>query len=677
MKVGSQKSEVFNKPRLPSPTSDFRLRTSDLTRFLFYGGKGGVGKTTCAAARALAEAAAGRRVLVVSTDPAHSLGDALGVKLSAAARQIRPRLRALELDASRAFARWLRDHRAALGDILEHGTWLDRGDVEAMMDLSVPGVDELVGLLEISRLAHAGTADLIVVDTAPTGHTLRLLAAPETVSAVADAFDALQVQHRVIREQLAGVARPEASDRLIELLSAQAIDMARQLRDSRTAFHWVTLPEDLSVEETTDALATFDRSDLHVAEVVVNRVLPADGPCPICDRRRASESASIARIRRSVGRARPVRLVPAARREPRGVTALTAIGMVLRARPSSVARMRRSVAARPRLRGGAVSISKRAETLSAEDVAGIAGAELLFFGGKGGVGKTTVAAASAIRIARARPDARVLLLSTDPAHSLADVLGAAVGDVPRVVTNGPRNLLVREVDAPRALAARRGDLEAALGEIGAAFGAEAASELPTTELMDLAPPGVDELFGILSVFDARGDYGVIIVDTAPTGHALRLLEMPEKAREWVQLLLRVLLKYRSLVRPGQLAAELVKLSQSIREMQALLRDQSRTRFVVVTRAGEVPRAETERLLTRLRRMSLCTPAVVVNAMTLAPGECKWCRAAAAAERRELAALRRACGRKPPRCAIIQAPLSAPPPRGVSALEEWGAEWMSG
>src|SRR5215208_114973 len=123
--------------RIRRRTGDFVLPASDLPRFIFYGGKGGVGKTTCAAARAVVEAAAGRRVLVVSTDPAHSLGDALGVRLSNRPRQIRTRLRALELDAPRAFSRWLRDHRAALGDILEHGTWLDRDDVEAMMDLSV------------------------------------------------------------------------------------------------------------------------------------------------------------------------------------------------------------------------------------------------------------------------------------------------------------------------------------------------------------------------------------------------------------------------------------------------------------------------------------------------------------------------------------------------------------
>ena len=190
--------------------------------------------------------------------------------------------------------------------------------------------------------------------------------------------------------------------------------------------------------------------------------------------------------------------------------------------------------------------------------------------------------------------------------------------------------------------------------------------------MNLAPPGIDELFGVLSVVDARADYDVIVVDTAPTGHALRLLEMPDAAREWVQVLLRVLLKYRSLVRPGQLAAELVEVSKSIRELSALLRDAKTTRFIVVTRAAELPRRETERLLARLRRLHLAAPAIVVNARTLAPGRCARCRAVAAAERRELAALRRVCGR---RCAIIQTPLSAPPPRGVKALEAWAQTWV--
>jgi arsenite-transporting ATPase len=321
-----------------------------------------VGKTTCAAARAVAEAAAGLRVLVVSTDPAHSLGDALAVRLSATPRPIRARLRALELDAPRAVARWLRDHRRPLGDILEHGTWLDRGDVEALMDLSVPGVDELVGLLEIGRLTQSGTADLIVVDTAPTGHTLRLLAAPETVGAVAEAFDAMQADHRVIRRQLAGVGRPEAADRLIDLLSTQARETSARLRDSNTQFHWVTLPEQLSIAETADAIASLQKSRLNVSEIVINRVLPADGACPICDRRRARERATIDEIHHGVGRGRTIRVIAAAQKEPRGIAALARIGAALRAKPAHPARP--TARTRGPLRGIALSIPDRVETVS-------------------------------------------------------------------------------------------------------------------------------------------------------------------------------------------------------------------------------------------------------------------------------------------------------------------------
>jgi arsenite-transporting ATPase len=668
-------------------------------RFLFYGGKGGVGKTTCAAARALAESAAGSRVLVVSTDPAHSLGDALGVTLSAEPRRIKPGLDAVELDAPRAFARWLKEQRRPLREILEHGTWLDHEDVDALLDLSIPGIDELVGLLEIARLATferkarkgrkedltmAGSGyDVIVVDTAPTGHTLRLLAAPEAVAAVADVLDLLQQEHRVIREQLARVGRPEAADTLIALLARQARETAERLHDPRqTVFHWVTLPEDLSLAETEDAIAALERAAMRVSEVVVNRVLPDAGPCPVCDRRRADERRVLAAIRRRLGRGRLVRVVPAIIREPRGLKALTGLAREMAKGLGPRAEKPSALSHQPR--GRAVSAQASAITIPPAAIGALQGASLLFFGGKGGVGKTTVAAVAALGLARAKPSRRVLLLSTDPAHSLADVFNSAVGDTAHAIRGGPPNLLVRELDAAGALADRRTQFESALDAIASAAGAAAITadltaakgvsvHVPTSaigrELMNLAPPGIDELFGIISVVDARNDYDVIIVDTAPTGHALRLLEMPDAAREWLQVLLRVLLKYRSLVRPGQLAAELVDLSKSIRELQGLLRDARQTRFIVVTRAAEVPRRETERLLTRLRRLHLSTPAVVVNALTMSPGRCARCRATAANERRELAALRRPRG-----CVIIRTPLSAPPPRGVKALEDWAGQW---
>jgi arsenite-transporting ATPase len=526
-----------------------------------------------------------------------------------------------------------------------------------------------MGIIEIDRLAAGAVYDVVVVDTAPTGHTLRLLSAPDTVAVVADVLGALQREHRLIREQLARVGRPEAADRLIAMLAAQARDIGGRLRDrARTRCVWVTLPEDLSVLETGDAIAGLARAGIAVSEIIVNRVLPDGGPCPVCDRRRMDEQHAVAAIRRRFGRSRAVRVVAAATKEPRGLRALASLardmadGLGLMAKEKPLAMDHQPLA-----------ISRQPSAMAVDAAALFSSASLLFFGGKGGVGKTTVAAAAALRLARADRKRRVLLLSTDPAHSLGDVFRVKAGDTARTIPGAPPNLVVRELDAARAFAGRRARLEEALMEIASTVGVGGAGMASgASELMNLAPPGIDELFGVLAVVEARAAFDVIVIDTAPTGHALRLLEMPEAAREWTQVLLRVLLKYRSLVRPGQLAAELVEISKSIRGLIALLGDASGTMFVVVTRAAELPRLETKRLLSRLERLHLSVPAVVVNARTLGAGGCPRCQAVAAAERRELAALRRVCGQ---RCAIIQTPLSAPPPRGVKALDAWAGTWV--
>ncbi len=193
--------------------------------------------------------------------------------------------------------------------------------------------------------------------------------------------------------------------------------------------------------------------------------------------------------------------------------------------------------------------------------------------------------------------------------------------------------------------------------------------------MELAPPGIDELLGLASIFQAGSRvHDLIVIDTAPTGHALRLLEMPDTAREWARVLMRVLLKYRNLIRPGRLAADLLELSRSIGALQQLIRNPRLAHFVVVTRAAALPRLETERLVQRLGALHLHVPMLVVNAMTTAPGRCPRCRRVAAAERREHALLIRACRRRLRDCAIIQTPLIAPPPRGVAALDRWAREW---
>ena len=655
--------------------------------FVFLGGKGGVGKTTCAAARAVAEGLRGRRVLLASSDPAHSLGDALGVRLRGTPSRVavgRGRwIDAVEIDASRAFARWLNAHRDALSDAIEHGTWLDREDIDALLDLPLPGVDELVGLIELTRLAATRANEVVVVDTAPTGHTLRLIAAPQTVATVAEVLDALQEEHRIIRRQFGRIGRPEAADRVIAEIASEARRIAALLRDAgRAAFEWVMLPETLSLEESADAIRALARMSIRVGGIVVNRIVP-DGPlCPICDRRRRDQRQVVARIPRRLGKL-PVRFVADRIAEPRGVAALARLGRALSAdAPSTLAR----VAGAARFASSRVrQFPLTGRSIAPESSEAFTGARLLFFGGKGGVGKTTVAAAAAIRLARADAAARVLLISTDPAHSVGDVLGQPVGDVPVPVRGGPRNLRVRELDASAALRSARADLDAAISEIVDTLGrpgvsarpAGASSTTVASRLLDLAPPGIDELFGLLALVRSSADASggeLIVVDTAPTGHALRLLEMPDTAREWVQMLLRVLLKYREIAKPGHLAEELVALSRSIRQLSTLLRDPTSTRFLVVTRAADVARLETERLSARLRTFGLAVPAVVVNALTFAPGACPRCQRSAAAERTALKAIRRSCARRRG-CAIIQTPLIAPPPSGAAALERWAGRWI--
>ena len=610
---------------------------------------------------------------MVSTDPAHSLGDALAIRLTSRARRVAGTswLDAVELDATHAFRRWLDRHGGALGDILEHGTWLDREDVDTLLELSVPGIDELIALIEIDRLARERPYDVVVVDTAPTGHTLRLLSAPDVVARAADALDALQEQHRIIRTQLARVGRPDAGDRLIAALAEQAQAAGERIRDpARSTFRWVLLPEELSVAESEDGLAALRRAKIHAAEIIVNRVTPDGPPCPICDRRRADERRVIAQLPRRFGRVSPIRIVESEFREPRGVPALAKIGRQLFARLKPRATYSRSYVGR---------CFSAARTGDAPPETMLRDANLLLFAGKGGVGKTTCAAAAAVRLARANPKRDVLLLSIDPAHSLGDVFGASLGDRPEKVAGTPANLLVREVDAATTLRDRRETLEAALTEIVGAFGASDRGQ-GVTQILDLAPPGIDELLGMLSVAEmaapnpsnGEGARRLLIVDMAPTGHALRLLEMPDLARAWIQSLMRVMLKYRSVAKADRLGAELVDLSKSIRRLQERLRDRAHTRVVVVTRAARVPRLETERLFGRLRRLKLTASTLVVNAVTLAPGRCRRCRAVAAAERRERAEFAHACRRHG--CAIILSPLAAPPPRGGHALERWARAW---
>jgi arsenite-transporting ATPase len=198
------------------------------------------------------------------------------------------------------------------------------------------------------------------------------------------------------------------------------------------------------------------------------------------------------------------------------------------------------------------------------------------------------------------------------------------------------------------------------------------------DLLDLAPGGLDELCALLAVTEAlfpqaRSEPGhdLVVVDTAPTGHTLRLLALPALALEWVRALLTTLLKYRQVLGLGALAEDLLELSRGLRQLQALLTDPRQARVVVVTRPAALPRLETIRLLRRLDALGLTVSALIVNALA-PPGATGV--AGTRAEAAELHRLRAVARPRRERLPLLLAPAVAPPPRGVQALRGWARTW---
>jgi arsenite/tail-anchored protein-transporting ATPase len=636
------------------------------------GGKGGVGKTTCAAAIAVHAAATGARVLVASTDPAPSLGDALKVPLAPNPRRVKlpnHRLAAVEIDARHSLDRWLAGRKGLLEEIAVQGTWLERDDVVRLLRLSLPGIDEIAALLEISTLADSRQLDLVVVDTAPTGHALRMLAMPDALAAVSAVFHRMREKRRIMEEALRGESRRSAEDALIEEIAGTARGLSQLLRDPRrTRVSWVTLAEPMAVVETADAVEALKAGGIDVSSIIVNGLTRAPGsPCGHCDARRALERQAI----RTLPRVESVAGVHARDLEPRGFQALRSIGREIARHDLGPRRPVRAPSWRALLDGPAAAPDGLVPDL----------VRLVLFGGKGGVGKTTCAATMALAAADRDRSKRVLLVSTDPAHSLADVFGQPVSDNARALLAGPANLSVREIDPAAFLSRIR---ERYINAVDTMFGAAdrgfdiAHDRAVMKSLIDLAPPGLDEVAAVLEVSDALiadpRRWDVVIMDTAPTGHALRLLQTPALIHDWTRELMRILLKYQKVTGLGELAQSLLTLASSVRRLRVLLADPDRCAFVVVTRAAALPRLETVRLMRSLDELDVHVPAVVVNAA--GRGTCRRCRKNRAAEKREINAIRRASLRAGTRN-IVTTAAAVPPPHGVAALRRWGGRcWRS-
>ena len=245
-------------------------------RTILYTGKGGVGKTTVAAASARACAAAGLRTVVLSTDPAHSLSDSLEAQLGADPVQIAPNLFGQEVQAQEEMERHWHAVQSWLGDLLaERG--IDRISAE---ELTVPpGMDELFSLLWIKRHHEEGEFDCVIVDCAPTGETLRLLSFPDVVTWWLERILPSQRRLAPFARTLFDIPLPgDGVFEDVERLARNLVAMNAILRDrGRTSIRLVTNPDRMVLNE---AMRTFTYLNLYgylTDAVVVNRLLPEDG----------------------------------------------------------------------------------------------------------------------------------------------------------------------------------------------------------------------------------------------------------------------------------------------------------------------------------------------------------------------------------------------------------------
>jgi arsenite-transporting ATPase len=611
-----------------------RQQSVELT---FFVGKGGVGKTTTSAAYAawLAANAPRRRILLLSTDPAHSLADVLQMKLGNTPKRISKNLSVWQIDAAKRFQQFIAEHREQMLEVIEQGTIFRRAEIEPFLDTALPGMSEMAALLALIDLLDSAEYERVVVDTAPFGHTLRLFQLPEQFQKLLAFLDAAMRRDQTLAAHFGGrVAQP--GNAFVGEWQEMFARVTAMLASRATEIMLVTSAEAFALEQSVRVREHLDALKLPLTGIVLNRVVTSSRACPKC-KRLATEAK---RAQRFLGREfskLPIYIGEDLGFPILGVEALAGFGANVF---GGANRRIRTAVPLPTV------VPRLTETSWPS-----ASQKISFTLGKGGVGKTTISAGIAYS-ARKQKHA-VIICSTDPSPSLDEVFGQPVGNEP-VAVLGDNRFHAIEVDSLaeyQTFTARlRRSLDRSLRVERGGVHVELSHELDVLNaLLDIMPPGVDELLGILRITRlVQDDRARVVIDMAPTGHALELLRMPERMLHWSRLLMKVLAAHRDLAVAQDVAVEVAGLAQDVRGLLGLLRDREQCAVFPVMLAEPLPDQETRRLLAELDGLQLRPAAIFVNRVHFSSSnarKCAWCDTAAKWQHATLAKLGRASGKQ--------------------------------
>ena len=575
-------------------------------KLLLFGGKGGVGKTSCAAAASIYSASKGKKTLILSTDPAHSLSDSFETDIGNKITKIKENLDALEIDAGLL----LKDYKEKYGDLIkqiaDEGTFFSKEDIREFFDLSLPGMDELMALVKIIDILEQGKYDILILDTAPTGHTIRLLELPELMTSYIKVLAEMRQKHHVAVSMMVGRYIKDKSDQFIEKMHKDITRIKEVLKDAdRTSFVPVTIPEAMAVYETEKLIKVLEKYRIPVDWLLVNGIMKEN--CDFCKSRKLDQEKYLAEIKKKFAKYK-IKEIPLFANEIKGKT-LEILAKILFEEKYQLPEPATKAAS---------------EDIEFDNLKIKPGLEFLLFGGKGGVGKTSMASAVALHESGNK---KVLIFSTDPAHSLSDSFGVKIGDS---ITKIKDNLDALEINSYALLNELKTKYKSEINDFFKSVfkpTKTAVIDVPydrkvMEDLFDLAPPGIDEIMALKTMMDLMNEreYDLFILDTAPTGHTIRLLEMPGLAEEWISTLLDIQEKYP--ISPG-IGDTLTEMLETIKKVRGILAKPEKTEFVIITIPEAMSLLETKDLLEGLKRLKIPVECLIINKM-IPKSKCDFC-----------------------------------------------------